>query len=648
MNDNTETDLMTIYLKEINDKPFLSKSDLLILLNEYKKGNIKAKQQIIESNLKLVVSIAKKYKNYVQNLTLLDLIQEGNLGLIRSIDTYDPTLGSFSTYATLWIKQAILRAIKAKEKNIRIPDYLVEINNNYKKFIKEYFETNNTFPTDECIKKKLNITDEVLTFLKKEKMYNTKSINAPILDEDGMILSDTIEDKRNDYNSLLDNINDYDFLILIKNLLSDKDYYILYNRLITENPKNLESLGKEFSLSGESIRKSEKNSLNKIKSFVQNNKKRYQTKAISLRNVYNEKYYKLKTEPLTPDDICIYLYLENKISDIEKTILYLKSISKFNYSLEDIYKEIGINKEEFIKFYSHLNNVIKKEIIESKKFKEYQKNMIKKNNFKIYELIKDKKVLDIDYKAIENKYFNKTKEEIEDIFKEQLNKLTPKEQNILNKFYNVKNYNNTSSYVINKEVNLLINGYKNKINNIGIKNLYQVFKQNQHLFSAEQILFLETYIFNLKLKKEFKLKYPQSNLIKYNSFLIDRLEMIYYGIYKFYELSLDINKYIEIKEQNPEQIGNERIRILDLYYLEKKSIQEIADNFNYSYDKTHDILKNARKKVISIYTNQTRENHFDKTLYHEYILNPNFQMTEENRKILYLYMIESKTYEEIS
>ena len=647
MENNYETELIKIYLNEINEKPILSKSNLLILLNEYKNGNEEAKQKIVEGNLKLVVSIAKKYTGVVQNLTLLDLIQEGNLGLIRSIDTYNPNLGSFSTYATLWIKQSILRAINIKEKNIRIPDYLVEINNNYKKLLKEYFDINNTLPNDNYIKEKLNITDEVLEFLKNKKIYNTKSINAPILDEDDMKIVDTLEDKRNDYNSLLDNINDYDFLILIKDLLSSKDYYIIYNRLITDNPKKLEVLGKEFNLSRESIRKTLKNALNKLKTFMQNSKQ-YQNKTTNLRNVYHEKYYKLKTEPLTPDDICIYLYLENKISDIEKRILYLKTISKFNYSLEEIYKEIGLSQEEFIKFYNHLNNVIKKEINESKKFKEYKNNMIKENNFKIFELIQTKKELDIDYKAIKNKYFNKTIEEITSIFKEQIDKLTNQEKHILNKFFSKKNYNNTTSYVINREINLVINGYKNKINNIGIKNMYKVFKQNKNLFSKEQILFLETYIFNLKSKKEFKLKYPKSNLIKYNSFLIDKLEMIYYGIYRFYELSLDIEKYLDIKEKYIEKIGSERIKILDLYYLEKKSIQEIANMFNYPYEKTHDILRKGRKKVINIYTNQTRENHIDKTLYHKYILNPNFQMTKENRKILYLYMIENKTYEEIS
>ncbi len=642
-----EEDLTTIYLKEINKNSLLSKEEILTFFNEYKKGNQEARKKLIEGNLKLVVSVAKKYINLVQSLTLLDLIQEGNLGLIRSIETYNPNFGSFSTYATLWIKQFIIRAIKNKEKNIRIPENLITVTTNYKKLIKEYIDENNIMPTDEYIKQKLNISDAILDYLKKAKIYNTKSINEPILDEDGKEISETIKDKHDDYNALISNIDNYDLFVVIKNLLTNKEYYIIYNRILTDDRKSLETLGKEFNLNGETIRINEKKALKKISNYIKKESEPYKTKLTILRNLYKEKYYKLKIEPIKPDDICIYLYLDNKISEIEKKILYFKTMSKFQYSTEEISEMIGISFQEFIKFDNHLNIIIK-DTLKSNKFKEYKNNIIKEKRFKIFDYVINQPEIEIDYKKIKNQYFDKDLDEIKNIFKEELDKLTNQEKNILFKFFNQKEYYNTSSYLINREINLLLNGYKNKIKNVSFKILYQTFQKNKDLFSLEQILFLECYIFNVKNQKEFKIKYPNSPLLKYNSFLIDRLEMIYYGIYKYYELNFDIKKYLEIKEKYKQEIGKNRIKILDLFYIEKKSIQEIADIIQNSYDKTHDMLRNARKKVINIYTNQTQKKLFNKNLYSKYILNPNFLMSNDNRKILYLYIIENKTYEEIS
>ena len=191
--DTFDDDFVKLYLKELAKYPMLSSEDIIQLSKKAKKGSKYAKDKLIESNLRLVVSIAKKYIG--QGLPMLDLIQEGNIGLMKAVDKFNPNLGyKFSTYATWWIRQSITRALCDKSRTIRIPVHMVEMMKKVSHFSSSYFETHGFYPTDEEIIKKFDITKEKLKDIKKASI-NVLSLDQPVGEDEDTYLIDYVVDE---------------------------------------------------------------------------------------------------------------------------------------------------------------------------------------------------------------------------------------------------------------------------------------------------------------------------------------------------------------------------------------------------------------------------------------------------------------------
>ena len=188
------TDAIRSYLYEIGRIPLLTGEEEVILAKRIENGDEEATQLLITANLRLVVSIAKKYSK--SNLELLDLIQEGNIGLMRAVEKFDYTKGfKFSTYATWWIRQAITRAIADQARTIRVPVHMIETINKYNK-INNMLATKLGRPaTDEEIAKEMDIEVTKITEIKKINQ-NPTSLSTPIGEEKDSKLQDVIPDDR--------------------------------------------------------------------------------------------------------------------------------------------------------------------------------------------------------------------------------------------------------------------------------------------------------------------------------------------------------------------------------------------------------------------------------------------------------------------
>jgi RNA polymerase primary sigma factor len=262
------SDPVRMYLKEIGRVPLLTREEEIRLAQKSEKGDAKAKQKLIDANLRLVVSIAKKYIG--RGMGFLDLIQEGNKGLIRAVDKYDWTKGfKFSTYATWWIRQAITRSIADQARTIRIPVHMVETINTLMRTSRRMMQELGREPTDEEVAKEMNIPVEKVREIYKISQ-NTVSLESPVGDdgEEDSVLGDFIADNRmaTPYDStskqmLSENIEE------VLSALSDREAKVLKMRfgLSSNRMMTLEEVGKEFGVTRERIRQIEAKALRKLK-----------------------------------------------------------------------------------------------------------------------------------------------------------------------------------------------------------------------------------------------------------------------------------------------------------------------------------------------------------------------------------------------
>ena len=259
-------DAVRMYLKEIGKVPLLTGAEERELAIRMEQGDEEAKKKLCESNLRLVVSIAKRYLN--RGLSFLDLIQEGNLGLIKAVDKFDYTKGyKFSTYATWWIRQAITRSIADQAKTIRIPVHMVETINKLIRISRQLLQELGREPTSEEIAKEMGITVEKVREIKKISQ-DPVSLETPIGEEEDSHLGDFIPDddvpapvEAAAYSMLKEQ------LMEVLDTLSDREKKVLMLRFGLEDgrPRTLEEVGKEFNVTRERIRQIEAKALRKLR-----------------------------------------------------------------------------------------------------------------------------------------------------------------------------------------------------------------------------------------------------------------------------------------------------------------------------------------------------------------------------------------------
>ena len=259
-------DPVRMYLREIGRIPLLSYEEELELAKKVLEGDEEAKQKLAESNLRLVVSIAKKYVG--RGMLFLDLIQEGNMGLIKAVEKFDYTKGyKFSTYATWWIRQAITRAIADQARTIRIPVHMVETINRLIRTSRHLLQQLGREPTPEEIAEEMEIPVEKVTEIQKIAQ-DPVSLETPIGEEDDSHLGDFIQDDESPapqdaaaYTLLREQLEE------VMKTLTPREAKVLKLRFGLEDGKTrtLEEVGKEFNVTRERIRQIEAKALRKLR-----------------------------------------------------------------------------------------------------------------------------------------------------------------------------------------------------------------------------------------------------------------------------------------------------------------------------------------------------------------------------------------------
>ncbi|CUS49115.1 MAG: RNA polymerase nonessential primary-like sigma factor RpoS [Idiomarinaceae bacterium HL-53] len=263
-------DATQMYLSEIGFSPLLTAEEEVYFARKALKGDVKARQRMIESNLRLVVKIARRYNN--RGLALLDLIEEGNLGLIRAVEKFDPERGfRFSTYATWWIRQTIERAIMNQTRTIRLPIHVVKELNVYLRAARELAHKLDHEPTAEDIAKSL---EKPVADVNKMLRLNERvsSVDTPLAGDSDKGLLDIIPDeKAGGPESILQDDDMHEHIVEWLEELSPKQKEVLARRfgLLGYEPSTLEDVGREIGLTRERVRQIQVESLRRLREILQ-------------------------------------------------------------------------------------------------------------------------------------------------------------------------------------------------------------------------------------------------------------------------------------------------------------------------------------------------------------------------------------------
>ncbi len=259
-------DPVKMYLKDIGRVPLLSPEDEIELAKKMQAGDEEAKKRLSEANLRLVVSIAKRYVG--RGMLFLDLIQEGNLGLMKAVEKFDYQKGfKFSTYATWWIRQSITRAIADQARTIRIPVHMVETINKLTRVSRLLLQTTGREPTPEEIAREMGITVERVCEIQRIAQ-DPVSLETPIGEEEDSHLGDFIEDNKTQTPSEAASFSMLkEKLVNVLDTLTPREEKVLRLRYGIDDgkPRTLEEVGKEFNVTRERIRQIEAKALRKLR-----------------------------------------------------------------------------------------------------------------------------------------------------------------------------------------------------------------------------------------------------------------------------------------------------------------------------------------------------------------------------------------------
>ena len=266
MAQNSEQSSIDIYLKQISEIPLISVDEEIELAKKISNGDDEARKKMITANLRLVVKIAQDYSNI--GLSLLDLINEGNIGLMKAVERFDPSKGGkLSTYASWWIKQSIKRALANQSKTIRLPVHMVDRVTQIRRTTQQLSEKLNREPSDEELAEEMKIPVSRITHLKSVSK-KPASLDSPINDEDGSNLGDLVPDEKS--TSPLEKLQSKSLVGDVDKVLStleprEADIIRLRFGLEGRDPKTLEEVGEQIGITRERVRQLQEQAIRQLR-----------------------------------------------------------------------------------------------------------------------------------------------------------------------------------------------------------------------------------------------------------------------------------------------------------------------------------------------------------------------------------------------
>lgn len=603
------------------------------LIAEVRMGNQEKREEMINRNLRLVVSHVFKTKKDIDSQQKIDLIQEGILGLMNAIESYDPEKGSFSTYATKAIDSYIKRYL-GYDTTIRRPESFNTQKRKYNRLINDYLSKCEPIPADSEICDILDITKETLVQIREDNKLNTQSLETPLKDGEESTIGDFIPSTEEGYSSTLNDMVDEEVKGILKIVLKPFDYYIMYRRILSESSFTLEEVGNEFEITREAIRSKEERILRRLRNFFD----RDRNLSTSFKKVsYGKDIENFVVEPLSPRKIVEYLFVRDLLTDDERQDLKKMFFSDYKKDkninptllsrVDDIVEK---NRELFAQFYHSIISDFKTSIFDVDL--EMDLTPYKKDEKYTYLLWKDKSYED---------FLRETNSKNGEINRHLESKIKA--------FFNVRENPNIKRYQCEQKLNFLIFGI-NRSEEIPKEKRFKAFIENIEQFSYEQQTYLY-WFFGKITTEEAKERCPKLELFhdKYNLYL--KLQMIYFGIKSYRNYDFTKDKYLSIRKKAIWEMDEYYINLLDYFYGLKdgrrKTHEEMATFLGESLLKAKEKIRTAKLQAGSIYLDKNYTISLDLDIYRDYIKSNNIVFSEPTNTIIQMHLFEGKPYKEI-
>lgn len=629
------------YLKSIKNYPLLSAEEESELLRKYHLENdLSAKEKLVNSNLRFVIYKAKKYIKKINYFEFIDLIQEGNVGLIEAIDKYNIDYGSrLLTLADFYIEKHIKEFINHQDKTIDIKRWGRDLLLKYDNYIIEYQNKHGVFPQDDTIINDLNINEKQLNLIKniKNNLMSISSLDKTISnDEDNYTLANIIPDYDNGYDRFLDSIEERSILYKLKNNLSNFEYYLIYHNLLADESVSTVSLSKKLGCSQPSISRKLTSCKEKIKD------ENILEKEV---NISIKKLCELDLKPIDYPKKVILMYLKDKID--EDVLIYAYYSWYLNLptdKLEYQLSRFGIDNYEYYSIYDYkLNKLLNNNYSDILK--------IVNKDYGIYEIFdysfsfENNKLADIN-ELLKNNSLDEVVCELGYYY----DSLPKNVKRALFDYYDdeFKDLSNKIIDFLDSKINVHLLNYKGE-RELPLKKLYNTYLKNKDEFEEEHQEYLEGTLFSKFTKK--RVNFDK----KFNDRLpatIIRLEALYYNLTYLskYTLTNDIIK--ETIEKYSYLFDEIEIKSLYMHYAigyhKKYTENEIMNELNITKKEVRTYINYGYRKIIDLYLGIFNCYVLDdEEIYIKYINNPNFPLKDRNRKILKLRYIDHLDYKEI-
>lgn len=397
-------EVYSMYLNELSKIPLLSQEEMKELFTAYHNGDLSAKEKIISSNLKLVLYFAKRFKKNLQHLSYLDLVQEGNIGLIHSVEEYKVGDITFSTYAAVGIIRAISRAIDSQDSEIKKPIYLSALLRQYHFIIGECQKTQKDIPSDEELCERLKINSKMLKNVKEGYNIYTVSLNQLVeFSESEMELEEFFSTPDENYEVFSDFFDDKRLLVVLKEELSLFEFYIVYYRFFTQEALTRAELAKKLCISRERVRQIEQRSLDRIKNYLSNDDFSLTPTYRNVVKKYGKKIDEIEIFPVEPDDIVKYLYIKDKLTPLERQLFYRKIVLREKSNNREFAVQLGVTYQDFVQLLKSLKEKVQINFSNIDDLLEYRNNIMKDQKSNIFFLI-DEEQKEFDYEKIARKF----------------------------------------------------------------------------------------------------------------------------------------------------------------------------------------------------------------------------------------------------